>query len=443
MLKSIKKRLITLIRTALQLGEIANEKIEYFDRKAILMTNILNKEEIFALSLKFNNLKFRYFDSFYFGWAQEVFKSLREKYTSETIDLEVFFNELNNYLDNIKKKPMKDFLLIFPINISFKEGMPKKLFNFQKDIQITIIDSRNFGTQYFDDLNKYKNTLNDYTDKNLKNLIENLNYSKCSYIVIKMKARDYYYVQQIAIKNVESNMGMFSYLEYGQRRIIQFRVSHIGEEISNSYLPLVLIYENGKFDSVRYSTFKEFSNFYEYDQKTVDIFNNIIENIEKIENLKLRYLIFDVFQIYFIAMTLKDKDDSFLKFWNIIEKLFFKTASVKDEKIILRMKALLNKKHPHIQDLFYFIDLIHFKRNQYVHEVTNTINIWDRDFIRHITEIFIEIFLFYAQKIKDKGMLEFLYDNMNKQKEILSKEIDTLQFIQKMKNTKQNNVPVD
>jgi hypothetical protein len=61
---------------------------------------------------------------------------------------------------------------------------------------------------------------------------------------------------------------------------------------------------------------------------------------------------------------------------------------------------------------------------------------WDRDFLRYITEIFIKIYLFYAQKLNDKGMLEFLYDNMNKQKKLLIKEIDTLKLIQKIKYSK-------
>ena len=436
MTKLIEKRLLTLIKSALDLGQIANEKIEYFNRKAILMTNILNKQEVFGLSIKLNSLKFRSLETFYFGWVQELFKTLKEKYTSKTINLQVFYDELNKYLDGIKRKALKEFLMVFPINIKFTEEMPKKLFNFQRDIQINIVDYRDFRTSYLADLIEYKNALNDYTEKSLKDLIENLDFYRCSYIVVKMKARDIYYVRQIAIKNIESNMGILNYLEYGQRRFIQFRVGVIGEEISNSYLPLVIVYENDKFDTVWYSSFKPFSNFYEYNREAVDIFNNLVEDIGKIGNVKLRYLIFDVFQTYFTAMTLKEKDDSFLKFWNIIEKLFFKSASVKDEKIVTRMKSMLNRKHPHIQDIFDFIDLIHYKRNQFVHEATNTINMWDRDFLRYITEIFIEIYLFYAQKLNDKGMLEFLYDNMNKHKKLLTKEIDTLKLIQKMKYSK-------
>ena len=98
MVDKLKVRLLELIKSALDLfnseNTLVNQNISLFNNKAILITHILNKSEIYDLNLKFHKLKYKYKDIFFFGWVKEFFKTLLTNHEKEKINLDFFFNEL-------------------------------------------------------------------------------------------------------------------------------------------------------------------------------------------------------------------------------------------------------------------------------------------------------------------------------------------------------------
>lgn len=111
---------------------------------------------------------------------------------------------------------------------------------------------------------------------------------------------------------------------------------------------------------------------------------------------------------------------------------FLKKVGITEERIKERLKSLfkLNFK----KDFDEMIELIYSKRNFLVHEAKDIITEADRDFIKEVSEHLIDFFLDITQKVQDIGMLEFLFDNMNKPEEILIKEINILKFIKNLKS---------
>jgi len=437
MTKRNSERLLELIRSIFELydenGQLINEYSENFKHKVILMTNILRDQSIFGLSSKLKRLKFRAKETFYYEWGNEVFKNLRENYNIKSITLESFFQELDKYLDSIENRVLEEYVIIVPINIDFKNNLPQNLFDLPKNIQISLENynffSKNYSRKIFDFIEmKYER----YVDKNILNLLHNIKYRKCSYIVIKLKARDKQYITEIVGRNIATNLGIFCFINFSLRHIMRYsRIDFISQNIAEINAPIMIVVKNDDVNTIFFSTFENFKSFESFSEEELNSYKTIIELIENIKNTKIRFLIGEIFRLYYLALTDTAISDSFMKFWNIIEILFLKKAGITEERIKDRLKSLFKPNFK--KDFNDMIELIYSKRNFLVHEAKNIITEADRDFIKEVSEHSIDFFLVITQEVQDIGMLEFLFDNTNKPEKILIKEINILKFIKNLK----------
>lgn len=437
MTKRNNERLIELIRSIFELfdenGQLINKYSENFEQKVILMTNKLRNPKIFGLSSKLERLKFRAKNTFYYGWGNEVFKNLRENYNIESITLESFFHELDKYLDSIENRALEEYVIILPINLDFQNNLPQVLFNLSKNIPISLENhnffSKNISRLFFEYIEK---KYDKYIDKNVLNLLDNIEYRKCSYIVIKLKARDKFYMKDISSRNVDINLGIFCFIKFSLRHVMRFsRRDFLSQHIAEINAPIMIAVKNNDITTIFFSSFENFKSFESFNDEELNSYKTIIELIENIKHQKIRDLIGEIFRLYYLALTDSAISDSFMKFWNIIEILFLKKAGITEERIKERLKSLFRPTFK--KDFYDMIELIYSKRNFLVHEAKDIITEADRDFIKEISEHSIDFFLDIIQEVQDIGMLEFLFDNMNKPENILIKEIDILKIIKNRK----------
>ncbi|MFW9872669.1 MAG: hypothetical protein ACFFG0_06160 [Candidatus Thorarchaeota archaeon] len=437
MMKKKNKRLLELIKSSFELfdenGQLMNKFSENFDHKLILMTNILRDLEIFGLNCKLERLKFRTTETFYYGWGKEVFKNLQENYNIESITLENFFHELNKFLNSIEKKDLENYDIILPINLTFQDNLPQKLYNHSKNLQISLENykffSKNYSRKFF---NYIEQNYDKYIHKNVLNLLHNIRYENCSYIVIKLNARDKIYIKEVISRNIDLNLGIFCFIKVSLREVMRYSLDDfINQNLTENNSPLMIVVKNDDIESVFFSTFKNFEFFESFNTEELNSYKIIIKLIKNIKNQSIRFLIDEAFRVYYLALTNTVISDSFIKFWNVIEILFLKKAGITEERIKKRLKSLFKPLFK--RDFDEMIELIYSKRNFLVHEAKDIITEADRYFIKELSEHSINFFLEITQKIQDIGMLEFLYDNMNNPEKKLIKKINILKDIKNLK----------
>ncbi len=395
------------------------------------MTNILDNNKIYGLNSKLENLRFKAEENFNYAWTNDVFKNLRGINDIQGLSLEIFFGELDKYLDSIKRSDLEDYDIIIPVNIEFGKVMLHKSITFQKDAQVFLENYNFFKNNYLQIFKDYRDK-EIYLNKNSINLLENLNYKKCSYFIIKLKARSLYYAKQKGLNIVHINLGILNFTKYSRIRFLEFHMDDlISTNITDINTPLMFIFNKNSFDTIFFFTYENFRSFQVFKANRVNYYNEIIKVIENIKNKRFKILIAEAFKLYYLALSNTEISDSFLNFWNIIEILLLKRAEIKAEIIKDRLKSLFSFDFK--KDFDEMIDLVYSKRNLLVHEALNTIYEADRQFVKSTSETIIRFFLNISQKIDDVGMLEFLYDNMNKPEHILTKESDILNLIKDIK----------
>ena len=117
-----------------------------------------------------------------------------------------------------------------------------------------------------------------------------------------------------------------------------------------------------------------------------------------------------------------------------MESLLLNDPELKEATFIKRMKAMYTEDLDTLRSQKIMVDILYSKRNMLVHESIDTIDKYDRDFIKINAEFMMEYFLNITQEIKSIGMLNFFYDNINRPIDILDNEMKVLDYIKENKS---------
>lgn len=436
MVSNAKKEIIELVK--ISLNEYANR--ENLRIRAIVIGKLLERHKLFNFKAKLDNLKYTHSQrGNNYTILIKVIENIHNNYKIEDLTFEILLSELNKWFSEIKKnKEIVPFLIIFPINLNFRDAIPIHLITHKNDIKIKIVSYHEFHSKYYGDIYNYKTRkFHHLTDKQQINIINEVTKSNYSYFILEIYGRNIYYAIKHGARTVDINSGIFSFTIYAYHRIIRIGGDPFIKRISQIDTPVVFVFKKDsstlEIEDVLFSTYEAPKRAKEIRRDRVILFLSTIDNIAQIQNKTLQLMVMNAFKMYYEAIRKKDLSNIFLTFWNIMEYLLLNNPELKEKIFIKRFKAMYREDLDTLKEQKIMVDLLYNKRNLLVHESIDTIDEYDRDFIKTDVEFMIEYFLIIAKEINGVNALNFFYDNINKPLKTLDNEMKVLNYIKKQK----------
>ncbi len=417
-----------------------------FERKSILIGGLLDNNENFNLKTKLEKLLYSHGlkENYYYNPFLKIFKEIhKERINSENL-FNVFFKKLENYLTMIKDIAISEYVLVFPLNLDFKSGIPIRFLKKNMDLDIKLVPFSIYNRDYLGPIFEHLNTkygarreiIPEYNQE-LYNLIEKYNHRDNQFFIAKVFARNISFAVKKVSRNIDINMGLYSLVCYLFRDVTSFGGDPFEKSIGNINTPIVYVFNNEECKTIMFSTYEipkwtENIDFYK-----LNTIVNLMDNIQKFKSEKLKTLLYEVFINYYNAIRTSEFSVSFLTFWNIIEQLLLKNSGTKLIEIINRLKSTYPDSIKEKKDIEERIDMLYKKRNLFVHEATDKINRHDRSFAKSLVEHLVMSYINFAGEIESTGMLEFFYQNLRKNSNILQKEAQVLKILEAIKKNVQ------
>jgi len=338
-----------------------------------------------------------------------------------TVSLNLVKKELENLIDNISERKLKEFEFIYPINIDFLIPKYQTKFKLNK-LQFFINKYSYCNVKYFSLIPEKEKSLN-----------LNPNLSKYFYVRCKAKGRNYTFALDETYKQLSHYISILNYCvstgiswNFG---LSDFKDSDI--ELPHS----VFIFENQKFIAKLFNKKNEPAKVVKIDSSKESQYRYFITVFNKIRKLNnesfAKSVIIDSFTIYNSAITEEQGSFAFFKYWSGLEQLTFKHKYMSHYKMIQRVKNILVNPN---KLLLKRIDLLHKKRNRLVHNSDmDTISRNDVTLIKNLFKIVLQFLILYCDKYKKKEELEFVFDNLGKNKTILQRDKRVISYILKIK----------
>ena len=435
----IKNEILDLIKKSLS---------DYKDKELIRMQatiigNLLEKKRLFDFGAKLDNLHYDFYPkSNNYLILNSVLKKIKYSYNLDKLIFRDILNELNQYFKELKiKNPIKKYVLVFPINLIFKNSVLNDFIIYKKDVKIKLEDYNYFIKNFELKINKFQEEkYNIYQHKNEINMIKAIKNSNYMYFVVELHARNAYYASKKAFKNISLNMGIYTFIKYAYKSFIKLGGNPFEKKISKIDTPLVFIFKESELETILFSTYIIPIRSEKMSSKEITLIKSIKDSIMNIKHMKLSNIAKESFGKYFIAITDSNISSTFLKFWNILEFLLLKNAEMSEKQMIKRLKSMYREDLETKNEEWMMIDYLYNKRNLFVHESLDTINEDDRNFIKEKVDFLIEYFMILAKEMENVGMIEFLYDNIRKPLRIIEEELNVLSYI---KNEKKNKISLN
>ncbi len=447
-----KERIQELIKSSLELFKGPNQQLgnsyltgelnlTEFERKSYILGKLLDKEDNYNLKSKLNGLQFSHGlkDNRYFNPLQNILKEMKRDQISENDLIEIFLGKLDDYLATIKNKPLIEYTLIFPINLKCRNGIPDKFLKKHEDISIQLVPQINdFSETIWDYTNAEFPSRRNFMDKNKKvrDLISKLFYPDTHYFVIKVYGRNIGYAVKKAAYNLNINVGLYAFAIYRGYGVKSFGMGPFPSEgsITKIKIPLVYVLKNNECENILFTFYEEPSGSEDISQNHLALIEDIISFLQEIKDNKLYILLTEAFANYYDALQTSSYSISFLKFWNIIERLLLHKKGINLTEITTRLNSTYPEIEPSKKDIQDLINILVRKRNLFVHESEDKISSDDKDFMKIMVEHVILTLINLRFEFDDIGMLEFFYQNLRKPLRVIKKDFKVLELIEKIKS---------
>lgn len=305
---------------------------------------------------------------------------------------------INKRLKELEKEKMEVYSFYFFLNIRkfrhIDEPFEGKLEKFEEILKIFDIKRV-----------VYKQVKEDMYE--LKNLVFSSNGET---ILVEVEARDFLYAYNEAKFKVEIFLGFLEFVQSQFRtssRHPAFERGNYKINILTSGLFLIFVdqnliepYDYNEFQDSEYSLIDHINkniNFLDtVELKHLDIILNNCNLIKEIENEKLIETFSNAFSLYYLALSEKTLDNSFLKFWALSE-MIIKSSGGKNEDDLkgIMIKFLKNKVELFINEfLEERIEFLFDCRNKLVHEgKIKKVTVEDRDLSKILADSVLRVFL--------------------------------------------------
>lgn len=447
-----KERIYELIKTSLGLfkgpeytlgdnyltGELNSTM---FDRKSLILGKLLDKGANYNLKNKLKNLQYSHGlkDNRYVNPLREILKEIKQEQIADDNLLKIFLEKLDAYLVTIENKFLIEYTLIYPINLNFRDGILVKFLQKHKDIRIRLVPHINDYSrtiwEYIND--KYpENTPIPNRNKEVRDLLKACSNRGNHYFIVKVFARNIGFAVKKSTEDLEINVGLYAFALYHGRGMMSFNMGPFPSEssITNIRLPLVYVLENDECKVILFTFYEKLSRPEDLSLRELNLIAETILIIQDTKSKKLYSILIVVFSYYYDALITSSYSISFLKFWNIIERLFLNEAGTTLDEIIKRLKSTYPDSEPTKKDLEAIIDILYKKRNKFVHESKDNIRSDDRDLMKSMVEHVILTLLNLRLEFDNIGMLDFFYQNLRKPLRVIKKEFKVLELLEKIKS---------
>ena len=447
-----KERICELIKTSLglfkgpkcQLGDnfLTGElNSTIFERKSLILGKLLDKRTNYNLKKKLKKLKYSHGlkDNRYVNPLREIVKEMKQEQIIDDNLLKKFFKKLDIYLETIKNKPLIVYTLIYPINLNFKDGIPVKFLQKHKDIYIRLVPRiHDYSRKIWDYINDNypEDTTGLDRNREVRDLFNACNRRGTHYFIVKVYARNIGFAVKKSSEDLEINVGLYAFALYYGIRKISFDMGPFPSEhgITKIRLPLVYVLLNDECKNILFTFYEKLSTPKDLSLETLRLIADTISIIQDTKNKKLYSILIEAFSYYYDALKTSSYSISFLKFWNIIERLLLNEAGITLTEIITRLKSTYPDTEPTKKDLESIIDLLYQKRNKLVHESKDSIRSDDRDLMKSMVEHVILTLLNLRLEFDNIGMLAFFYQNLRKPLRVIKDEFKVLEILEKIKS---------
>ena len=406
-----------------------------------LIGKLLDRKEIFNFRCKLDGLKYSHGlkENYYINPLSDIFRNLISNKCFHLDTLNQFYDKINQYISSIKNKKLIKYTLIFPVKIKFIERFPHSFLSYKKKPYFTLKSFRDLNVNYFTQIYEYTNENYDEryllnNEREEKELIQNSINSNYLYFIGDIYARNITYAVKQISRDIEINLGIYIYVIQGYHTIERWGGDPFEKSISELILPLVFVFEDKSLEKILYSTYR-IPEEYKLSLKNIEIIEDIINDLNKIKNRKLKKLIFNAFEKYYSALKESKYSACFIQLWNVIELLLLNNPELKEKEIIKRLKSIFREGWELKKDYDEMIDLIYQKRNLLVHESEDKITEVDRNFIKRLVDVLLEVSINICLKVKNIQTLEFYYQNLRKPVRILKQEKEILDELINDKST--------
>ena len=356
------------------------------DQENIVLTE-LNKDQ------EFNFKKLQNYTKFYYVLKDNfplIFFELYGKIKSNNdISYKGLKKEINKQFRKFKKRKIRNYDLYFPINIKPE----KKLSKFQfKDISVDFTNDEKIISKIRSD------------ERTNQALHSNKNFSihKTVLCKISLKGRNHEYAIQKGEKLFNYVMGVIGYFE--TRWSYPLTIIGFTNPISKLNAYCFFIFEDKRYETLYwYNTRENKSQILELKEVAVKDINSTLSKCIK---SKQQELLFELFTQFYLGVTNKDVDYSFLAFWRVVELGIMKEPNQKQKELVEILESVtLELEHTTKYNLQRFYNL----RNDFVHKGIADINQNDRNGIKSFAGMIIAIYIKTLRNYNKEEIKSFYY----------------------------------
>jgi len=402
------------------------QKIKRFE--TIILDHLLEKSNFEDM---FNSIKISYGDikNNFHTVIYNLLCRIGQKQLNPTFDN--FLKTLDDKIKELKKKPIEKYTYYIPTRI---------------ESQLTEAEFKNLKKS----LKKASGVSLSKLPKKILNEIKSDNYKsfmRSRQIILKFEimARDYIYPIKILDNRIYSFVGALTFSNHLYRDKEKWMSSSSDMSIAVNPIEdhLVIVKNNNQIVYPHQSRWQILN--YEI-QKEISLIGKEIWNIHNRSdgNYKRLKAILDLFgkqdkkileisedslKLYLEAISEKQLEISFLKFWIITERILKQGGKRNDISLLNVLKKIIKEKH-----LKRMVDSLYKKRNDLVHEFkVNYISQQDRNLAKAISESVVLFLIDPPTKINNVQDLRILIDNIFLSKDELKKKKTIISKIIKSK----------
>ncbi len=326
------------------------------------------------------------------------------KYPNGIISNEFLF-EINQTFLELKNKNNNVGKYLFYTNINNRKFIETTLLEVLGyfDFKVFFYNEFNFPSDFPDKFkNKFRSKyliLEYNPDEHMSNKEEkalsqlNLLFGYLTYIHRFGRLNENWHVNRFTLNHQISDLNVSSMIELDENN--NFLNLHKSFDILRTEIKLE------KSDLIKFTNIHFYPDLYETIKNDVKN-DTLLHNIEE-------YL-----QLYYIASSKSDLENSFIKFWTLSEKILKATfGPMNDETMVRYMKKILKYFgfENYIQNRIPFLRI---KRNNLVHEIKDEITINDRNIIKLVADYLILFLINWSGEVNNNEEYKFIIDNFNK-----------------------------
>jgi len=338
-----------------------------------------------------------------------------------------FLSVLNDRVSELEKRSIKEFSYYIPSRLNFDKLTKKEI----EKLKASIKSALDISIEHPD-----KVINNQIKNKKFLNLILN----RKIILRVNAKGRDSIYTNSVITLKTSALAGAITLAKnlgtFPEKWDIRGDLSLANDPFDDYFIIVEnqkIVYPNIDWQSYDYRISnrdisgikKEIINRGDY-QNIIFILNAISKQHNKLKKLSKESL-----KLYFEAMTEKNLEISFLKFWVLIEKILKQGGKITDKSLIKMIKYIIIKQK-HLEPV---VDSLYKKRNDLVHEFkTDYISQFDRNLTKVIAESNILLLLNPPIKINNIEEFKILLSNISCSKELLVTKERLVEDILKFRN---------